>query len=494
MDFLLNALRVIGIVIMVLMVFNVIIIVHEWGHFLAGRWRGLKIEKFQIWFGKPIWKKTINGVQYGLGCIPAGGFVALPQMAPMDAIEGDTENRENLPPITALDKIIVAVAGPLFSLGLAFVFACVVYFVGKPESESIVTTTIGYVAEESPAAAGGLQVGDRIISVDGKPIKRFHGMVDSVDWGVIASEGDTIPFVVERDGQEMTIEVPMDEADAEKEKAKPGFFAGLFSRPELRRAGIAGKETPMVAKFVEEIEANPAAQAGIKPNDLIVSVNGDEVFSRMQIIETVTANPNSPITLGIRRGSEEFTVTTTPRVPEQRPADFDSSMLGIEFDNEGLRQIDHPSPLEQVSDGLRTMKNTIGAVLSPKSDVSASHLSGPVGIMRVYYTLFEHPDGWRLVLWFSVILNVNLAVLNMLPFPVLDGGHITMALIETIRRKPINFKVLEMVQLACVLLLFGFMIFVTMKDGGDWVRSAGGAKAATEIKFLPPSEAPGTAE
>src|ERR1700749_604955 len=95
----------------VVVLFNLLIFVHELGHFLAARWRGLKIEKFGIWFGKPIWKKKINGVEYSLGCIPAGGFVALPQLAPMEVLEGQTETpREQLPPISALDKIIVAFA------------------------------------------------------------------------------------------------------------------------------------------------------------------------------------------------------------------------------------------------------------------------------------------------------------------------------------------------------------------------------------------------
>src|SRR5438270_12039344 len=101
----------------VLLLFNLLIFVHELGHFLAARWRGLKVERFAIWFGKPIWKTKINGVEYALGSIPAGGYVSLPQMAPMEAIEGKSEgaSMEPLPPISALDKIIVAFAGPLFS-------------------------------------------------------------------------------------------------------------------------------------------------------------------------------------------------------------------------------------------------------------------------------------------------------------------------------------------------------------------------------------------
>ncbi len=91
------------------MLFNLLIIVHELGHYLAARWRGLVIERFGIWFGKPIWKEKINGVDFCLGCIPAGGYVALPQMAPMEAIEGKNEaERQNLPPVSVLDKIIVA--------------------------------------------------------------------------------------------------------------------------------------------------------------------------------------------------------------------------------------------------------------------------------------------------------------------------------------------------------------------------------------------------
>src|SRR5215813_13692554 len=139
-------LKTVLIIFEVLLIFNLMIIVHELGHFLAGRWRGLVIEKFGIWFGKPIWKKKINGVQYSLGTLPFGGFVALPQLAPMDIIEGKADvDRDQLPPISALDKIIVAVAGPLFSFLLAVVFAVIVWMAGYPVSESDMTTTIGFI-------------------------------------------------------------------------------------------------------------------------------------------------------------------------------------------------------------------------------------------------------------------------------------------------------------------------------------------------------------
>ena len=109
----------------------------------------------------------------------------------------------------------------------------------------------------------------------------------------------------------------------------------------------------------------------------------------------------------------------------------------------------------------------LGALFSPKSDVKAQHFSGPVGIGRIYYAMFEDEQGWRKALWFSVFFNVNLALLNLLPFPILDGGHIVLAFIEGIRRKPVNIKVLEIVQSACAMLLIGFILYVTFFDVQD---------------------------
>lgn len=478
-----SILQTIILVIEVLVVFNLMILVHEWGHFLAARWRGLKVEKFYIWFGKPIWKKTINGVEYGLGTIPAGGFVALPQMAPMDAIEGGSENAEPLPPITPLDKIIVAFAGPLFSFGLAVTFAFLVFWAGKPQGESHVTTTIGYVAEDSPAAAAGLQPGDTIQTIDGKEVLRFEGLVDSVRWAIVASEGENILFKVDRPG-EGTLEIPVIAKLRESEE-KPSWWSGIFKRPALREVGLIGKETPMVAKVQKN---SPADEAGIRANDLVLKSDGKPVLSRVSFGDSIQKNPGKPVQLELDRDGEIVKVTLTPRLPDKRPEGFERHLLGIEWDVQGKREIYHPTPREQIRDALRLMGNTLSAIFSSKSDVGASHLSGPIGIFRIFYSLFQDSHGWQLVMWFSVVFNVNLAVLNMLPFPVLDGGHITMAIAEWIRRKPLHTRFLEIVQTGCALLLFGFMIFVSLKDAGDWVSGGGGDAKKDDIGWLPKEE------
>src|SRR6266481_3399411 len=151
-----SILKVIFICFEVVLLFNLLIFVHELGHFLAARWRGLKVDRFAIWFGKPIWKKKINGVEYALGTIPAGGYVSLPQMATMEMIEGKGESSgQPLPPISALDKIIVAFAGPLFSFLLAIAFAFVVMVVGRPEQNCRNSTTVGWVDPGGPAWKAG---------------------------------------------------------------------------------------------------------------------------------------------------------------------------------------------------------------------------------------------------------------------------------------------------------------------------------------------------
>ncbi len=435
----------------VILLFNLLIIVHELGHFLAAKWRGLVVEKFAIWFGKPIWSKTINGVEYRLGSIPAGGFVAIPQLAPMEALEGDSKNdRASLPPIKPIDKIIVAAAGPLFSFGLAFAMATIVWIVGTPESE-FDSTKVGYVAEGAPAEAAGIKVGDEILKVDGHPVRKFLSGTDSIKWRIVRSEGETIPFTVRRDGQVITLDAGWTKPQTEG-----------WKRPALREVGL-GPLVPPGVGFV--VKNTPAAAAGLQSGDLITSINGTPISRLNELGDFVKENHGKTMDLKVERGSEVVNLqlqvpnTATPETPVN---------LGIEW---GRVHFVHPTPWTQVGDAATSIFRMVDALFSPKSDVKAAHFSGPVGIMRLYYRVFESDYGWRLALTLSVLINVNLAMLNLLPFPVLDGGHITLAIIEAIRKKPMNIRVLEVVQTACAMLLIGFMLYVTFFDVGDFFPS-----------------------
>ena len=256
MELVLTILRFIGVIFLVVMIFNFMILVHEYGHYIAARWRGLVVDRFQIWFGKPIWKKEINGVQYGLGSIPAGGFVSLPQMVTMESIEGKVEDdvKETLPPVTPLDKIIVAFAGPLFSFLLAIVFAVLVWVVKYPKAEAEMTTTIGLVAKDSPAERAGLKPGDKIKSIGGGPVEKFHGMGNSVVWQVVSADIGETKIVIDRDGEEKVLTAMIEKP--KEEKVEGGFFvevfASLFKRPPLPKIGVGPRITPIVGHVFEK--------------------------------------------------------------------------------------------------------------------------------------------------------------------------------------------------------------------------------------------------
>ena len=482
----------------VVLLFNLLIGVHELGHFLAAKWRGLKVDRFAIWFGKPIWKKKINGIEYALGWIPAGGYVALPQMAAMDMIEGKsedpTESLSKVPlllrgdvtaldtaaNVTPLDKIIVAFAGPLFSFALAIIFAVVVWGVGKPSNEADNTTTIGWVmptdfdGHPAPAWAAGLRPGDTILEVDGQPVHHFAPTSsDSVTWRIVTSTSTNIAIRYLRDGKEqMAYAVP--------------FHAQTkwYERKALRKI-LINSASP--ATIYEVASNSPAAVAGLLPGDEIIALDGEKIYSPSAVDyaqEVMSNTVVKPLTLTVRRGSTQFDrslLAVKPLSPTNT-----TPLLGImAWQGDTNTTLLHPSPLSQIQASAGQIASTLGALFSHKGEIGVQQLGGAVMIIRVYSNLFESDDGWRRVLWFSVILNVNLALLNMLPLPVLDGGHITLSLIEAIRRRPVSAKLLNSIQSGFAALLIGFMVYIAFFDTGDWLRSAR-ADRDVPITFVAP--------
>lgn len=464
MDAILSVLQAAGIILLVIMFFNLMIFVHELGHFLAGRWRGAYIDRFQIWFGKPLWSKTINGVRWGIGWLPLGGFVSLPQLEDMQSVEGKADIPKDLKPLKALDKVIIAAAGPLFSLLLAYVFAVIVWGVGKPVAE-MEGTRIGYLTEDSPAAAAGLQPGDRILAIDGQEVNKWAGNMEGVRELVALSEGETIRFTIARptpDGSEQTMDICSSYKVPE---------TSWWQRSALRQVGILPAQPAIVGDLIPD---SPAAAAGLQKGQTIVAVNGTRVYTPYAVMEEAEKGAPLHLTLQAQDGTTT-TTSLTPAIPtnwQGKPGahpimgfNWESRSAGIEFE--------HPTPQAQVSQSLKWMKETLAKVCAPGSNIGMQHLSGPVGIGSYMYQMFQAGDGvgWRLVLWFAVVLNVNLAVLNILPLPVVDGGHVVLGIAEMLRGKPVSGKFLDWIMSGFVLLLLFFFVFVTLKDVGDLVGS-----------------------
>ena len=464
MEFLLGLGKIFWTLFQVIFLFNILIVVHELGHYWAAKWRGLKVEKFQIWFGKPIWKKKIKGVQWGFGWIPMGGFVALPQMAPMEMLEGKNEGKEPLPPINPLDKIIVAFAGPLFSLGLAFFFALLVWGFGKPVREQLQSTIVGSVVPNMPAEKAGILPGDEILEIDGVKVQSFAGMVDSIMERIIYSEGKQITLLIKRSGTDEPISI---QSGYEKED-RPAH-----QRQDFRKIGVGPTSDSIIAATIPN---SPAAKACLVPGDQILEANGQKLFSRQTLTFIIQAMGEEivPMDLLVLRGEENMRLSVmpiAPLTPKENPP-----MLGIQWqDIPTTLQKPGPNPFVQVWDGATAIFRTLSAIMPwHDADVSVSQMSSAIGIGNYYYeTLSDPVYGWRFAFVLSVLINVNLAMLNLLPLPVLDGGHIAMSLYEWIFKSPINIRIMEMLQFGCALLLISFMVYVTWFDVGDLSKKGG---------------------
>jgi regulator of sigma E protease len=394
-------------------------------------------------------------------------------MATMEAIEGKTESdAQQLPPVSPLDKIIVAFAGPLFSFGLAVVFAFVVWLVGRPVTESETTTVIGYVEKNFPADKAGLRAGDKILEVDGKPVTKFGGMGASVIWRVVRSEGDTIPIKVERNGQVLEFQ-----SGFVKEKTKP------WQRQGLRQIHIAPAHTAMIGDVVTN---SPAALAGLKAGDKILEIDGRRIIHPGGVADYLDTEQPDRVTLKGAQNGKLFEVALQPQIPLSPPDK--KPRLGIVWADDGDITLAHPNPIEQIRGSVDAMVSTFGALFSRKSDVKPQHLGGAIKIFSVYYILFESEQGWRLALWFSVVLNVNLALLNLLPIPVLDGGHITLALLEAARRKPVKARTVQIIQNACAAVLILFMLYIAFFDVQELPWKRGRQKELPKMEFAPKAE------
>lgn len=418
----------------VILLFGAAVFVHEWGHYWMALKRGLKVEAFAIGFGPKIFSWRKNGIDYSWRWIPAGGFVRIPQMITSEALEGK-QGAEPLPPAAPLSKILVAFAGPFMNLVFAFVIASVLYFTGLPVL--IEPSIVGYVDPASAEGKMGIQENDRIVTVNGKPTKSWQDVQEATIFATV----NPIPVVMERDGirHEYMLEA----------KASP-LIGGKY-------LNLESKDHPIIGQLLE----GAAKEAGVQPKDLVVEFAGLKISGIKQFTTLVNERAGKPTEIVLKRGDQRVALNVTPRGPAGQGkigVAFESSKNFYEVQKPG------PKPWVAISQVIDKTFATLNAVFfqSKKTGVGPGDLSGPIGIFAMLAR--EVSVDYRLALSFLVLLNVNLAILNLLPLPVLDGGHIMMSLIESITKRPLPVKVQEYATTAFAVVLISFMLFVSFKD------------------------------
>ncbi len=428
----------------VVFLFGAAVFVHEFGHFWMARKRGLKVEGFSIGFGPKIFGWRKDGIDYAWRWIPAGGFVALPQMVTAESIEGKSESAEPLPPITPLSKILVAFAGPFMNVVFAFAIATLIYFVGLPVPVN--PPIIGYVDPASPEAKLGIEAGDVITRIGETPIKSWENVMEAT----ILARTNILPVVIEHQGVAKTYHLETSISEA-------------FG---LKMLNLDPRDHPVIKGFTSE---SVAQAAGLKEEDEVISFAKIPVAGREQLVKLIQEHPDVPTEIVVKRGTQRLTIAITPRLNP----DTKKGLIGAQIGgpDKMTYQLIHPTPWTQVTEVFGKMVNTFSALAhSKQTGVGAKDLSGPVGIFVMLASQVN--SDYRLALSFLVLLNINLAFLNLLPLPVLDGGHITLSLLEAVRRRPMSGKILDRIQSGFAALLITFMIYIAFFDAGDWIRSA----------------------
>ena len=435
--------KVAGTIVLALFLFGLTVAAHEFGHFWAARKVGLVVERFAIGFGPKIYGKVIDGVEWQVNLLPLGGFVQLPQMSPAEELEGKSgKDFSDLPPVTPGAKIFTALAGPVASLGLGVLCAVGVWIFGVPTNMMYRTTTIGWVEPGTPAAKAGILPGDVILAIDHQRPERWAGRPGAVVESILLGTDREILLELDREQKEIVTVKVLPERNAEMEG--------------LRRLGF--EMYPAQPAWVDQVIAGgPADRAGIRSGDAMITLNGKKIWSPAAVKAAVEAG-HEVLELGIRRPSgEEIKVQIRPEKATNRK----DKMIGVIW-KMGELQVTHPTPQEQVGSAVGLVWRTLRALVTPASSVGLQHLSGPLGIFERLVSLLRTDA--RQVLYFSVILNVNLAFLNLLPIPVLDGGHILFSLVEAVRRRQLEAKTIVRIQTCFVVLLAGFFLLVTYHD------------------------------
>jgi regulator of sigma E protease len=419
-----------------LFVLGVLIFVHELGHFLAARRHGVRVLVFSLGFGPKVLKVKRGDTEYCVSAIPLGGYVKMAGENPEDPRSGQPDEFLSK---TKWQRFQILFAGPAMNILLAVVVTAFVLGIQGVRIPVYFDepAVIGSVISGSPAEKAGLTRGDRIISVSGDTIATWRDLELAI--GIRRPNRD-ISVTVLRNSQPVTMNVrPVAEG-----------------RYEVSEIGVLPDANPLILRV---LPGDRAEKAGLQAGDIILAINGERMATRAQLIAVISDSGDKPIQITVRRGEGEQTVTATP---EQKGA---RGWLGVEL-SEPTKSFT-PGPFEAVKlsvehniESSGNIFRTLGGLFT--GETSVRQLQGPVGIAQLSGESAQ--EGFITLLSLMAMLSINLGILNLMPVPVLDGGHILIMALEGIARRDFSMQVKEKMLLAGFVVLMMLMVTVIYND------------------------------
>ncbi len=437
-------------------VLGILIFFHELGHFLVARLFGVGVEKFSLGFGPRLFGKSVGMTDYRISAIPLGGYVK------MVGDEPDAELEPAMLPYSfthkhVFKKILIVAAGPFFNLLLAvLIYAAFFFFVGTEDIRPVVN----HVVAESPADRADLRVGDVISAVDGKTVASWS----DISRLIAADKGAEVRLTVRREDRRFDVALkPVTKVvkDILGDDA-PYYDAGFSGLP------------PLKAVVGDVAEGYPAKKAGLQKGDRIIAIDDRPVDTWNTMKEIISRSKGEQLAVTVQRGAETLTVGIVPVLYSEENLlgeKVDSYRIGISTPGIEIPPADRITikrgPLAALRDSVdqtyqisRLTILSIGKLI--KGTVSTKTLGGPIMIAEMAGQ--QAKEGFTNLVFFIAVLSINLAVLNFLPIPVLDGGHLMFFFIEAAIRRPINTRMREIAQQAGIFILIMLMIFVFYND------------------------------
>ena len=431
---------------------GVLITFHEFGHYWVARRCDVRILRFSIGFGHPLWKRYFgkDKTELVIAALPLGGYVRM-----LDEREGDVPVNEkhrafNNKPLP--QRFAIVLAGPVFN----FLFAIIAYWIMYMVGLSGIRPIVGAVEPTSVASVAGIRVDDEIVAVDDRKTNTWTMVVDALVNDVI--DGGHTRFTVQ-DANASRREVFVDISSISiDDLAESGL---------LERLGITPKQF-IVPPVVGEIQPGHAAEkAGIKPGDRIISVNDKPVSNWMEWVDMVRANPEQEIAVAIKRNNETISVSLRPDKKVTDSGEIIGFIGAANQPQEMLLAEESYSAIPALGKALgRTWDMSwltirmLGKLVTGQA--SYKNLSGPISIAQ--YAGDSAKNGVSAFLWFLAIVSISLGVLNLLPVPVLDGGHLMYYLVEFVKGNPVSEATQAIGQQIGLVLLLGLMILVFYND------------------------------